>query len=104
MFDITMTTRHRVHQVSHGPGKGKGSGIGAMIPLSRTIHGGSDSNEEMNQDLGDGRRRSGTNGRIVHGPALGRPGLGMTVVDGTHIIQAATRDLQIGGSEKGERR
>ena len=102
MLGITMTTRHRVHQVSHGPGKGKGSGIGAMIPLGRNIRGGS--GNKMNQDLGDGRKRSGTNGRVIHGPALGRPGPEMIVTNGTHKIQATTRDLQIGGSEKGERR
>ena len=98
MFDITMTTRHRGHQVPHGPGKGKGSVIGKMM-LRRNTRGGGDSKNEMRSDLGSRHSRSGTHGEVTHGPTLVLLGREMTAIRGAHNIQEATRDLQIGGQE-----
>ena len=98
MFVHSQIMRHRVHQVPHGLGKGRGSDIEMMKPLVRGIHGGG-RNSEMNKDLGSGRGQIGMHGVKVHGPALGRPGPKMTVVRGIHTEQVAIKDLLTGGDD-----
>ena len=89
--------RHRAHPVRHGPGKDMTSGSAVIGPRNRSILGGG---ARMSKDLGDGRKESGTNGRVEHGPTLTRPGPMMTVARGRHIDQvaAAARELHPGGN------
>ena len=97
MFVRNRTIRHRVHQVPHGLGKGRGSDIEMMKQLNRNIRGGDDSNR-MNRDRGSGREKIGTHGVKVHGPELARPCLKMTEARGRHIDRVAARELHPGGS------
>ena len=100
MFGITAAMHHRVHRVSHGPGRGKGSGLGEPMPLSRSIRGGSGAQRHaMKNDLDSGHNESGIHGGIAHGLAIGLLGRKMTAIRGAHIILAIGKDLQNGGRE-----